>query len=151
MFKGFVKIVWPHINIDKNNICRSHKNIPSGWLLYSQQRPRKSHNWVQVIMNQSFLKDFQFSKSNNFKNFRFLTTLSTIFWEEVVQITLEIFYTVIFAVIKTWRWAIHQNYSLNSGKVSNWWNGGGDDRVHSNVSAPSPHGLASAFLPKNNA
>ena len=34
-----------------------------------------------------------------------------------------------------------------TGKVSNWWNGGGLDRVHSSVVAPSPHGLPGAFLP----
>ncbi len=33
------------------------------------------------------------------------------------------------------------------GSVSNWWNGGGEDKVHSSVVAPSPHGLSSAFLP----
>src|SRR5690242_15813150 len=33
------------------------------------------------------------------------------------------------------------------GRVENWWNGGGLDRVHSNVVAPSPQGLSGAFLP----
>src|SRR6516225_6826571 len=30
------------------------------------------------------------------------------------------------------------------GSVSNWWNGGGDDSVHSSVVAPAPHGLLAA-------
>ena len=30
------------------------------------------------------------------------------------------------------------------GSVSNWWNGGGEDSVHSSVVAPSPHGLSPA-------
>ena len=34
-----------------------------------------------------------------------------------------------------------------TGNVSNWWNGGGLVSVHSSVVAPSPQGLASAFLP----
>src|SRR3546814_17020162 len=33
------------------------------------------------------------------------------------------------------------------GSVSNWWKGGGLDKVHSSVVAPSPHGFASAFRP----
>ena len=33
------------------------------------------------------------------------------------------------------------------GRVSNWWNGGGLDRVHSSVVAPSPQGLSGACLP----
>ena len=40
---------------------------------------------------------------------------------------------------------------MNLGKVSNWWNGGGEDSVHSRVSAPSPHGFATSFFPKNKA
>ena len=31
------------------------------------------------------------------------------------------------------------------GRVLNWWNGGGDESVHSSVVAPSPHGLSAAF------
>ena len=31
------------------------------------------------------------------------------------------------------------------GSSLNWWNGGGDDSVHSRVVAPGPHGLAAAF------
>lgn len=34
-----------------------------------------------------------------------------------------------------------------TGRVSNWWYGGGEDSVHSNVVAPSPQGLSGAFLP----
>ena len=30
------------------------------------------------------------------------------------------------------------------GSTSNWWNGGGDDSVHSSVVAPAPHGLSAA-------
>ena len=30
------------------------------------------------------------------------------------------------------------------GSTSNWWNGGGEDSVHSSVVAPSPHGLSPA-------
>ena len=30
------------------------------------------------------------------------------------------------------------------GKVSNWWNGGGEDKVHSSVVAPGPQGLSPA-------
>ena len=39
------------------------------------------------------------------------------------------------------------------GSVSNWWNGGGEDSVHSNVVAPTPHGLlpAARFLMKASA
>ena len=33
------------------------------------------------------------------------------------------------------------------GSVSNWWYGGGLDRVHSSVVAPSPHGLSGALRP----
>ena len=33
------------------------------------------------------------------------------------------------------------------GSVSNWWNGGGEDSVHSSVVAPSPQGLSGAGLP----
>jgi hypothetical protein len=36
------------------------------------------------------------------------------------------------------------------GNVSNWWNGGGLDKVHSSVVAPSPHGLLPAFAPAAN-
>ena len=35
--------------------------------------------------------------------------------------------------------------STTRGRVSNWWYGGGEDRVHSSVVAPSPHGLSAAF------
>ncbi|MBN8965086.1 MAG: hypothetical protein J0H89_06805, partial [Rhizobiales bacterium] len=35
---------------------------------------------------------------------------------------------------------------LIRGSRSNWWNGGGDDNVHSNVVAPSPHGFAAACV-----
>jgi hypothetical protein len=31
------------------------------------------------------------------------------------------------------------------GNVRYWWNGGGDDNVHSSVIAPAPHGLSAAF------
>src|SRR5229473_1112638 len=34
---------------------------------------------------------------------------------------------------------------LTSGSTSNWWNGGGDGRVHSRVVAPGPHGLLAAL------
>ena len=30
------------------------------------------------------------------------------------------------------------------GSVSNWWNGGGEDSVHSSVVAPAPQGLLAA-------
>src|SRR3546814_18782913 len=32
---------------------------------------------------------------------------------------------------------------LITGSFSSWWNGGGEDSVHSSVVAPSPHGLGS--------
>ncbi|VTO11897.1 Uncharacterised protein [Brevundimonas vancanneytii] len=35
--------------------------------------------------------------------------------------------------------------ALTTGSSLNWWCGGGEDRVHSSVVAPSPHGLASAL------
>jgi hypothetical protein len=35
---------------------------------------------------------------------------------------------------------------LIRGSVSNWWNGGGDESVHSSVVAPTPHGLLPATL-----
>src|SRR6266446_10811591 len=34
---------------------------------------------------------------------------------------------------------------LTSGSTSNWWNGGGDGRVHSRVDVPGPHGLFAAL------
>src|SRR5215467_6195106 len=37
----------------------------------------------------------------------------------------------------------HESYLIR-GSVSNWWNGGGDDSVHSSVVAPTPHGLLPA-------
>src|SRR5208282_6473045 len=42
---------------------------------------------------------------------------------------------------------------LIRGSVSNWWNGGGEDSVHSSVVAPTPHGLlpAARFLMKASA
>jgi len=33
---------------------------------------------------------------------------------------------------------------LIRGSVVHWWNGGGDESIHSNVVAPTPHGLAPA-------
>ena len=33
---------------------------------------------------------------------------------------------------------------LITGSVLNWWNGGGEDSVHSSVVAPAPHGLSPA-------
>ena len=33
------------------------------------------------------------------------------------------------------------------GRVEYWWNGGGLDKVHSSVVAPSPHGFGGAFFP----
>ncbi len=37
-------------------------------------------------------------------------------------------------------------YSM-TGRVSNWWYGGGEDSVHSSVVAPSPQGLSGALGP----
>ena len=34
--------------------------------------------------------------------------------------------------------------SLHARQPSNWWNGGGEDSVHSSVVAPAPHGLSPA-------
>ncbi len=34
---------------------------------------------------------------------------------------------------------------LNRGRSLYWWNGGGEESVHSSVVAPSPHGFASAL------
>src|SRR3979490_2068802 len=36
------------------------------------------------------------------------------------------------------------NTHCTRGSTSNWWNGGGDDSVHSSVVAPAPHGLSAA-------
>ena len=33
------------------------------------------------------------------------------------------------------------SFYLIRGSSLNWWNGGGDDKVHSSVVAPSPHGV----------
>src|SRR3546814_6431418 len=35
---------------------------------------------------------------------------------------------------------------LITGSFSYWWNGGGEDSVHSSVVAPSPHGLSATFF-----
>jgi hypothetical protein len=35
--------------------------------------------------------------------------------------------------------------------VVNWWNGGGEDSVHSSVVAPAPQGLPAAFSFRQNA
>jgi hypothetical protein len=43
------------------------------------------------------------------------------------------------------RAAALSSVALMRGSVSNWWNGGGEDSVHSSVVAPSPHGLSPAF------
>jgi hypothetical protein len=40
---------------------------------------------------------------------------------------------------------------LITGRWSYWWNGGGDDSVHSSVVAPSPHGLSAASCFRANA
>src|SRR5262249_38802247 len=34
---------------------------------------------------------------------------------------------------------------LIRGSTLNWWNGGGEESVHSRVVAPGPHGLSAAF------
>src|SRR5690606_2354855 len=39
---------------------------------------------------------------------------------------------------------IHMTAYCTFGRVENWWNGGGEDSVHSSVVAPSPHGLSAA-------
>lgn len=44
-------------------------------------------------------------------------------------------------------WPIYAVDQSILGSVSNWWNGGGLDSVHSSVVAPSPQGLSGAFLP----
>src|SRR5215211_2224277 len=40
---------------------------------------------------------------------------------------------------------------LMRGSTLNWWNGGGDDSVHSSVVAPAPHGLPAACSLRRNA
>ena len=40
---------------------------------------------------------------------------------------------------------------LIRGSSENWWNGGGEESVHSSVVAPSPHGLLAAFSLRMNA